>query len=97
MFARSLRVACGPCSRRGLKTGSLSQNIVRRRYSHSFTPAGNNPTSPVAALGGLSNELDRLSPRFDINASQLTILKDPSEFYETLKVGLVFCFLLILL
>ncbi|KAI9843478.1 MAG: CDP-diacylglycerol--glycerol-3-phosphate 3-phosphatidyltransferase [Sclerophora amabilis] len=36
-------------------------------------------------LGGLSNELDRLAPRFNIQASQIQILKTPTDFYETLK------------
>ncbi|KAI9760207.1 MAG: hypothetical protein M4579_001823 [Chaenotheca gracillima] len=36
-------------------------------------------------LGGLYNELDRLAPRFEIQASQIDILQSPSEFYEVLK------------
>jgi hypothetical protein len=38
-------------------------------------------------LGTFMNELDRISPRFDIQGSQIRILQSPSEFYETLKVG----------
>lgn len=98
MFARTVRASCTRVSRRGLKTSSLSQKVTRRRYSNA-SPAqvANAPTSPVAALGGLTSELDKLSPRFDINASQIQILKDPSEFYETLKVGLFSQYLYILL
>jgi hypothetical protein len=38
-------------------------------------------------LGGLTIELDRIAPRFDIHASQVRILQTPTEFYDTLKVG----------
>src|SRR2546430_5326665 len=59
-----------------------------RRYSTSAAPAGL-PTaaSPTAILGGLTSELDRIAPRFDIQASQIRILRTPTEFYETLKVS----------
>ncbi|KAH0559512.1 hypothetical protein GP486_003969, partial [Trichoglossum hirsutum] len=36
-------------------------------------------------LGGLTSELDRIAPRFDIHASQVQILQSPTEFYDTLK------------
>ncbi|KAF2404772.1 hypothetical protein EJ06DRAFT_467410, partial [Trichodelitschia bisporula] len=44
-----------------------------------------NQPSSISALGGLTAELDKLSPRFEIDASQIEILKTPSEFYEVLK------------
>lgn len=37
-------------------------------------------------LGTLTGELDKLAPRFEVNASQIRILRAPGEFYETLKV-----------
>ncbi|GAB7360267.1 hypothetical protein MBLNU230_g8027t1 [Neophaeotheca triangularis] len=40
------------------------------------------PTSPLASL---SSELDELSPRFDVSADNIEILKTPTEFFETLK------------
>ncbi|KAL1303890.1 hypothetical protein AAFC00_000344 [Neodothiora populina] len=88
MFARTLRVGCRRASSRGLRTASLPQKSTRRRYSNASSATATNAapaSSPVAALGGLTSELDKLSPRFDVNASQIRILKDPSEFYETLK------------
>jgi CDP-diacylglycerol---glycerol-3-phosphate 3-phosphatidyltransferase len=36
-------------------------------------------------LAGITNELDRISPRFDIHARQIRIIKTPSDFYDTLK------------
>lgn len=38
------------------------------------------------ALGSLTVELDRVSPRFEIPASHITILDSPSAFYDALKV-----------
>ncbi|KAF4543460.1 Phospholipase D/Transphosphatidylase [Lasiodiplodia theobromae] len=36
-------------------------------------------------VASLTSELDRLSPRFEVQPTQIEILSDPSEFYETLK------------
>jgi CDP-diacylglycerol--glycerol-3-phosphate 3-phosphatidyltransferase len=33
------------------------------------------------------NELDRIAPKFEIHGSQIQILQEPKDFYETLKVG----------
>jgi CDP-diacylglycerol--glycerol-3-phosphate 3-phosphatidyltransferase len=38
-------------------------------------------------LGAFTNELDKIAPRFEIQGSQIHILRTPSEFYKTLKVG----------
>ena len=43
------------------------------------------PTVDASVLGGITAELDRLSPRIDIRANQIKILGSPTEFYETLK------------
>jgi CDP-diacylglycerol--glycerol-3-phosphate 3-phosphatidyltransferase len=58
------------------------------RFSTSATPteAAHGP-SQASMLGTFTTELDRISPRFDIQGSQVQILRSPSEFYETLKVG----------
>ena len=47
------------------------------------TPSAHAPTTTLRAL---TDELDRLTPRFDIEASQIHVLKTPTDFYETLKV-----------
>lgn len=45
------------------------------------------PVSTGASpLGSVTVELDRIAPRFEISASQITILDSPSSFYGTLKV-----------
>jgi CDP-diacylglycerol--glycerol-3-phosphate 3-phosphatidyltransferase len=38
-------------------------------------------------LGAFTSELDRIAPKFEIQGSQIQILRTPTEFYETLKVG----------
>jgi CDP-diacylglycerol--glycerol-3-phosphate 3-phosphatidyltransferase len=49
----------------------------------SATPA----TGTLQALEAFTTELDRIAPRFEIHGSQVRILREPAEFYETLKVG----------
>lgn len=61
-----------------------------RRYSTSSSAApGSPPATPsgAAMLASLTSELDRLSPRFEVQPQQIEILKTPAEFYETLKVS----------
>ncbi|KAI9887811.1 MAG: CDP-diacylglycerol--glycerol-3-phosphate 3-phosphatidyltransferase [Watsoniomyces obsoletus] len=43
------------------------------------------PPSPLSAFAGLQDELDKLSPRFAIRASQIQIIQSPKDFYDTLK------------
>lgn len=40
----------------------------------------------ASPLGSVTVELDRIAPRFEIAASQITILDSPASFYGTLKV-----------
>ncbi|CUS10912.1 unnamed protein product [Tuber aestivum] len=60
----------------------------RRSFSSSNstlhpTASISSPTSSV--LGSLTGELDRLAPRFEIQANKIRIMKTPSEFYAVLK------------
>lgn len=41
--------------------------------------------SSAAPIASITNELDKLSPRFDVPADSIEILKTPAEFYKTLK------------
>ncbi|OCK81764.1 CDP-diacylglycerol-glycerol-3-phosphate 3-phosphatidyltransferas-like protein [Lepidopterella palustris CBS 459.81] len=43
------------------------------------------PPSNAQFLGAISSDLDLISPRFEVQPSQIQILRTPSEFYETLK------------
>lgn len=69
---------------------------VRRfsAYSSSSTGSNGTPATSTSAspLGSVSVELDRIAPRFEINASQVMILDSPASFYGTLKVRRVYSF-----
>ncbi|KAI0453571.1 hypothetical protein F5B21DRAFT_525725 [Xylaria acuta] len=58
----------------------------RRRYSMPASSASvGGATGSVGMLAPFTNELDRLAPSFEINGSQIQIIKSPSDFYDTLK------------
>ncbi|TVY44482.1 CDP-diacylglycerol--glycerol-3-phosphate 3-phosphatidyltransferase, partial [Lachnellula occidentalis] len=57
-----------------------------RRFSTASPPIANaNSSSTASMLGAFTNELDRIAPKFEIQGSQIQILRTPSDFYETLK------------
>lgn len=68
------------------KSNAFPLRIQRRRYG---TPASASPPSAsgAGALAPFISELDRMAPSFDIRGEDIQILKTPTEFYETLKVG----------
>ncbi|KAF8428574.1 hypothetical protein EV426DRAFT_584865 [Tirmania nivea] len=81
-----------PSSRNpGLRTFTRSCKCLARtrphRLLHTAPPIA--PPHPVSsyvpALASLTSDLDKLAPRFDINAGQIRILKAPSDFYLVLK------------
>lgn len=39
-------------------------------------------------LATITTELDKIAPRFELQPDQITIIQTPTQFYETLKVGL---------
>ncbi|KAH9215749.1 hypothetical protein DL95DRAFT_445794 [Leptodontidium sp. 2 PMI_412] len=59
----------------------------QRRYSTSTSSLASSAstTSPASMLGAFTNELDRIAPKFQIQGSQINIIRSPAEFYETLK------------
>lgn len=60
---------------------------IRSYATSSATTASPVAQSPAAILGTLTTELDKISPRFELQPSQIRILKSPVDFYEALKVG----------
>ncbi len=66
---------------------------ARRRFStaQGIPTANANGPAPtgLSIFASLTGELDRIAPRFEIEPDQLQILKEPREFYDTLKVGLI--------
>ncbi|KAL1968972.1 hypothetical protein VTN77DRAFT_806 [Rasamsonia byssochlamydoides] len=63
--------------------------VIRRKLSvrkfSVYTSSNASAASATSSLGGLTVELDRIAPRFEVPASKITILDSPSSFYETLK------------
>jgi CDP-diacylglycerol--glycerol-3-phosphate 3-phosphatidyltransferase len=45
--------------------------------------------SKIEAIDELTEKLDALAPRFDLDAGQVEILTTPSEFYSTLKTKIL--------
>ena len=73
---------CAGCNRPAAR-----RKLPNRRFS-AYTTSSNTPASSTASspLGSVSVELDRIAPRFEVPASQITILDSPASFYGTLKV-----------
>ncbi|RYP40634.1 hypothetical protein DL769_011737 [Monosporascus sp. CRB-8-3] len=53
----------------------------------SSAPAGS-PASSAAMLAPFITELEKITPSFAINGSQIQIIRSPADFYETLKDAL---------
>jgi hypothetical protein len=88
MIARSL-ARCRGLPLRPSARWKRPQCPARRQYSTS----GQIPTtpgpqaSPFGVLGSITSELDKISPRFEIQPSQIQIIKSPEQFYSVLKVS----------
>ncbi|KAH8600851.1 hypothetical protein B0O99DRAFT_291427 [Bisporella sp. PMI_857] len=62
------------------------RSVKARSYSTSQAPVSkSNPVPDTSMLGAFTNELDKISPRFEVEGSQIEVLRSPSEFYKTLK------------
>ncbi|KAF3086834.1 CDP-diacylglycerol--glycerol-3-phosphate 3-phosphatidyltransferase [Orbilia oligospora] len=46
-------------------------------------------SSTFSVLRGLVDEMDRLAPRFEVGPRDITILKEPEEFYRSLKMKIL--------
>lgn len=66
-----------------------SRGHVRRLASTAATADASQGASlsGLPVFGGLSTELDKLAPRFEIEPDQIDILREPKDFYEALKVS----------
>ncbi|KAK5712296.1 CDP-diacylglycerol--glycerol-3-phosphate 3-phosphatidyltransferase [Elasticomyces elasticus] len=65
--------------------GKLSQRRLSTTYN-APTAATHAVPSTVSPLASITSELDKLTPRFDVPADSIEIIKSPNEFYETLKL-----------
>lgn len=75
--------------------------VLRQHVSVACRPRSNNlqltrrytsgvPAPSVVAkahpLAGVASQIDKIAPRFEIDASQIEIVDSPTAFYATLKV-----------
>lgn len=75
----------GPALRCAARRPVARRKLCARGFS-GYTGANAAATSAPTPLGGITVELDRIAPRFEIPASRITILNSPANFYSTLKV-----------
>ncbi len=86
MIIRSV-IRC-PATRRAHVCRQFRPSTIRRFSSTStIAPSTSSGAAPASMLGAFTNELDRIAPKFEIRGSQIRILREPSEFYDVLKVG----------
>lgn len=64
--------------------GAIQKRFASTASAPAAAPAST--TSSASQLAVITNELDKLSPRFRVPADSIQILRSPSEFYETFKV-----------
>ncbi|KAI1827776.1 hypothetical protein F4861DRAFT_491116 [Xylaria intraflava] len=62
-----------------------SQQWLRRYSMPTSSVSVGSSTGSAGMLAPFTNELDRIAPSFNINGSQIQIIKSPADFYETLK------------
>jgi hypothetical protein len=80
-----LRRIGGPALKYTWQRPLIRTKLSVRKISTSAGPNGTE-ASAMALLGGLTVELDRIAPGFEVPASKIRILDSPSSFYRVLKV-----------
>jgi len=86
MIARGF-YRCARCKSSSHTIWRARRSSAIRSYTTSSTATASTiAQSPASILGTLTTELDKLSPRFELQSSQIQILKSPVDFYESLKV-----------
>ncbi|KAF3919191.1 hypothetical protein AA313_de0210430 [Arthrobotrys entomopaga] len=89
---------------RQVRPRSINPAYLRRPPSRrTFSFSSNNPSggagaqssgdagvsSTFSVLRGLVDEMDKLAPRFEVGPREITIIKEPEEFYRTLKMKIL--------
>ena len=61
---------------------------MQRRFSSVVggTATGADDAKNLTIFAALIKQLDSIAPRFEVDADQVVILREPAEFYEVLKV-----------
>ncbi|KAK6349632.1 CDP-diacylglycerol--glycerol-3-phosphate 3-phosphatidyltransferase [Orbilia brochopaga] len=99
----STRATCLLLLRQG-RPRSFNINVAHRPSRRTFSFTSRNPSSGAGAgaesggdgggstftiLRGLIDEMDKLAPRFEVAPREITVLKEPEEFYRTLKTKIL--------
>lgn len=71
-------------------------NCTKRFISSGPSPPPLPPPAPTLAvpatiLASLTNELDKIAPRFEVDAERIHIIRGPADFYAELKVPRFMC------
>lgn len=72
----------------GRRPAARRRLCARQFSAHAGTGAPTAASAP-SPLAGITAELDRIAPRFEVPASQIHIIDSPAHFYSTLKVSSV--------
>jgi CDP-diacylglycerol--glycerol-3-phosphate 3-phosphatidyltransferase len=78
----------GQALRRAGRRPVARPRIYARNFSAQSGTSATTAASALSPLAGITSELDRIAPRFEVPASQITIIESPASFYSTLKVRL---------
>lgn len=89
MIIRTVLRAQAPriASRRVFRIASRPIKTARRYSTSNASMSPSTPQSQASMLATITTDLDKIAPRFEVEADQITIIQTPKEFYETLKVG----------
>ncbi|KAI2733840.1 hypothetical protein CBS147332_855 [Penicillium roqueforti] len=68
----------------GRRPAARRRLCARQFSAHAGTGAPTAASAP-SPLAGITAELDRIAPRFEVPASQIHIIDSPAHFYSTLK------------
>ncbi|KAJ6034500.1 uncharacterized protein N7446_009250 [Penicillium canescens] len=75
----------GQALRRAVRRPVARPRIYARNFSAQSGTSATTAASALSPLAGITSELDRIAPRFEVPASQITIIESPASFYSTLK------------
>ena len=90
MIIRSVTRCSALRNARVYRPGSFP--LKKMKYSTSTSSISTSSgSSQASVLCAFTSELDKFAPRFDIQGSQIQILRSPADFYETLKVRDINC------
>nr|OQO21144.1 hypothetical protein B0A51_09423 [Rachicladosporium sp. CCFEE 5018] len=82
------RLVAITCTRNASRRSCRAQRRCNSTQSATNASLNASPAG-IAPIATITNELDKLAPRFDVSADAIEILKGPAEFYATLKASYI--------